>query len=255
MKVLFSLALLLMASASVAQAPSAIPALTSPVVDSANVIRGDVKARLERVLREVNDRGVAQIQVLTVPSLHDEAIESYSLRVVDQWLLGDKKKDNGVLVLVSVGDRRSRIEIGQGLEGAIPDVITKQIQSQTMRPLFRAGDFGGAIEAGVSELIRLADAEYGGQELVQVPKRPDVGSWVPLFQLLLVLFILFVGVSGRRRRGRGAFWGGMAGGWGAGSSWGSGSSWGGGGSGWGGGSGGWGGGGGGFSGGGASDSW
>lgn len=220
-------------------------------MDEAGVIQSSVKQRLERVLREVNERNVAQIQVLTVRSLNEEPIESFSGRVVDEWQLGDKQKDNGVLVLVSVGDRRSRIEVGRGLEGAIPDIIAKRIQSEFMRPQFKNGDYGAGIEAGVAEIISLADAEFGGNTL-EKPLKINWSTWIPLLELGFVFLLFIFGtIAGRgRRRRRGFFYDAMGAGWG------SSSGWGGGGGSWGGSSGGsWGGGGGGFGGGGASDSW
>lgn len=246
------LSLIFFSIAVVARAEIPVPSLTGPVIDGAQVLSPSARGRLDRVIREVNDRGKAQIQVLTIDTLGDEPIENFAIKVVDKWKLGAKKQDNGVLVLVVVRDRKSRIEVGRGLEGDIPDITAKRIQSEAMRPFFKSGDYGGGIESGVAEIVNIADPDFKND--LHRTKRVQISDWTTILQLgLLVLFLLFAiwprGRGGRGGRGGGSFWGGAGAGWGASSGWGGG--------GWGGGSSGgsWGGGGGGFSGGGASDSW
>jgi uncharacterized protein len=101
----------------------------------------------------------SQIAVLIVPSTGDETIEQYTLRVAESWKLGRKEVDDGLLLLVALDDRALRIEVGYGLEGAIPDAIAKRVIEEIITPRFRAGDYAGGIDAGVDRLIGLIDGE------------------------------------------------------------------------------------------------
>lgn len=205
-------------------------------------------ARLDQALRTSNAQGVAQVQVLTLPSLNDEPIEEVSYKIVKEWKLGTEKADNGVLFLISKNDRRLRIEVGQGLEGAIPDVYAKRIISDVVIPYFKQGQMSEGIVAGTASILELATNERGGLKTndnaaVRSESQGKKGGWLHLvvFFILLVFlmssgggrgFLLGMLLSGGGRRG-----GGFGGG------------------GFGGGGGGWSGGGGGFSGGGSSGSW
>jgi uncharacterized protein len=97
--------------------------------------------------------------VLLVPTTEPEDIAQYSIRVVDQWKIGREKSDDGILVLVAKNDRKLRIEVGRGLEGAIPDLYAKRIVSEIIGPKFKQGDFYGGLDAGVDKLISLVDGE------------------------------------------------------------------------------------------------
>lgn len=231
-----------------AHAELAVPPLNSPVIDQARVFSRERHEKLERFLRSVADRGHVQLQVLTVKSLEGEPIESFSIRVTDQWKLGDKKKDNGVLFVIAMDDRKSRIEVGQGLEGDLPDVIAKRILADVVRPYFKQQYFEEGILAGVGEILKYTDPEFQMDQPVPLQRKSSgfpliIVLWLLIF--LLPLFLRIFGVRGGRGFGPGYYGGG----------WGGGSGWGGGGGSWGGGGGSWGGGGGGFSGGGSSDSW
>lgn len=248
MKQLFGVFLLagglLFAGIARAQDSFRIPALTGPVIDEVGMMtRGDQR-RLEQVLRDYNQQGRAQIQVLIVPNLGGLTLEEASIRVFDKWQLGQKKKDNGILFLVAAEERRLRFEVGRGLEGAIPDVTAKRIQEDQIIPLFRAGRPSAGIMVGVSEILRLVDGETAGQALAKEEKQ-DFDGWIliAVFFIFILIQILRV-ASGSPLRGRGGPWiGGGGGGWGGGSGWG------------GGGGGGWSGGGGSSAGGGASSGW
>lgn len=223
-----------------AQAELPVPPLTGPVVDQAGVFTPERRARLERFLQNVAERGHVQIQILTVNSLEGEDIAAFSIRVTDQWQIGDKKKDNGILIVLAVKDRRSRIEVGQGLEGDLPDIIAKRIQADVMRSYFKQGYYDEGLVAGVAEILKYTDPEF---EVSPVERRPEIPFWVILLFFVVVIMARLMGFRGGRRA---YYWGpGGRGAWGTGGF----------GGGWGGRSGGWSGGGGGFSGGGASDSW
>ncbi len=283
--VLFALLLLL---PLVAPAEIPVPPLTAPVIDQTGTLSSEQIAALDRTLRDFHERKGSQISVLLVPTTRPESIEQYSIRVVEQWQLGRRGVDDGVLLLVAKDDRTVRIEVGYGLEGALPDVIANRITEQVIVPRFRQGDFAGGISEGVNRIVAVIE----GEPLPAAePRRSErsvegIGSALPL-----LLMLVFVG-SGILRRifgslGGAAVLGGIAGviawvltavmgvaigaaliaffftllGGGGGGGWSSGrrGGWGGGGfgSGWsgGGGGGGWRGGGGGFGGGGASGRW
>ncbi len=248
-KVILALALTLLgANPSFAQQRE-IPALSSPVIDEARLLSNAELSLLEERLR--SQKELVQAQIWIVSSLGDEPIEALSIRATDQWKLGTEKKDNGVLILVAPNERKIRIEVGQGLEGAIPDALAGRMIDQIIRPLFKRGQFYEGLNETVSKIFGLASGDpMVAKDLVK--KSRSQKTWgESIFGLLFFgFFLLFfiIGpalgmVGGRRRRG---LLGGVIGG----SSWGSSSS------GWssGGGSS-WSGGGGGFSGGGSSGSW
>ena len=151
--------LLLVAGPLQAQSPVAVPPLTGLVIDQTGTLSPSEQSALETRLTALQKRKGSQIAVLLVPTTSPEAIEQYSLRVVEAWKLGRKGVDDGVLVLVAKDDRAVRIEVGYGLEGAIPDAIGKRVIDDYIVPRFRAGDYPGGISAGVDRLIGLVDGE------------------------------------------------------------------------------------------------
>jgi len=153
---LVALALVLAAGA---RADVAVPPLQARVTDLTGTLSADQKTRLEDELKAFEARKGSQIAVLLVPTTQPEAIEQYSIRVVEQWKLGRKGVDDGVLLLVAKEDRALRIEVGYGLEGVIPDAVAKRVVDDIIAPYFKQGDFYGGIEAGVNRLIRLVDGE------------------------------------------------------------------------------------------------
>ncbi len=155
---LLSLCLLLVWS-GLAQAEVAVPPLTGRVVDLTGSLSVTVKESLETQLRAYEDNKGSQLAVLIVPTTSPEEIEQYSIRVVDQWKLGRKKVDDGVLFIVSKDDRKMRIEVGRGLEGILQDITSSRIIREIITPHFKDGDFEGGIQAGVDAILKTMSGE------------------------------------------------------------------------------------------------
>lgn len=128
--------------------------------DDASALSAQTVQQLEAMLKLHEDSTSNQIAVLIIPSLDGEAIEDYAIRVAEKWQLGQKDKDNGVLILVAISDRKMRIEVGEGLEGVLPDAICSQIIRNEMAPNFRRGDYDAGITAAVNAIIQTIGGEY-----------------------------------------------------------------------------------------------
>lgn len=136
-----------------------IPVLRARVTDTTGTLDAARAVALDQRLAEFETRKGAQVAVLLVATTQPEPIEAYATRVFDAWKLGRKDINDGVLVIVAKNDRRTRIEVGYGLEGAIPDAAAKRVAHDYMSPKFAAGDFDGGLDAGVDWLTRLIDGE------------------------------------------------------------------------------------------------
>ena len=186
-----SLLALLVCWAFAAAADVAVPPLVGRVVDqTATLSSGDV-ATLQQTLRDFEARKGSQIAVLIVPTTAPETIEQYSLRVAETWKIGRKKIDDGAVVVVAKDDRKLRIEVGYGLEGALTDVTSKRIIDEVITPKFRSGDFAGGISAGVDWIIRVID----GEKLpAPEPRQQPSSDWLSHIDLFnpFTLFAIFV---------------------------------------------------------------
>ncbi|MYZ42181.1 YgcG family protein [Achromobacter sp. KS-M25] len=138
---------------------AAVPALQERVTDRTNTLDAATRSALTSQLAALEARKGAQVAVLIVPTTQPESIEQYATRAFDQWKLGRKNTDDGVLLLVAKDDRTLRIEVGYGLEGAIPDSRASQIINEQIVPRFASGDFAGGIDAGVKSIAALVDGE------------------------------------------------------------------------------------------------
>ena len=134
-------------------AAQTFPALTGPVVDGANVIPDDVEARITGKLTAIKAQSQRQLQVVTVASLDGYDITDYANRLFRNWQLGDKSRNDGVMLLVAPGERRMRIEVGYGMEPIITDGFSFLVINKIITPKFKAGDLPGGIEAGTDALI------------------------------------------------------------------------------------------------------
>jgi uncharacterized protein len=149
----------LAAGLAFAQALVPVPPLTARVIDLTGILSGDAVNRIEAELAALETHKGSQIVVLVVPTTHPEEIEQYGIRAAEQWKLGRKGVDDGAILLVAKDDRRVRIEVGYGLEGALPDAIANRIVDETIAPHFRSRDYEGGIEAGVKQMIAVVNGE------------------------------------------------------------------------------------------------
>jgi len=169
-----------------AQVP--VPPLTGRVIDQTATLTAGQKAALEQILQTFETRKGSQIAILIVASSTPETIEQYALRVAEQWKLGRKKVDDGVVLVVAKNDRTLRIEVGYGLEGALNDATSKRIISEIIVPRFKQGDFYGGITTGVDRMIRVIDGEP-----LPAPKgrpagdTPDITQYVPIILILALV--------------------------------------------------------------------
>ena len=184
------LAILLVGSSFVtAQVP--VPPLTGHVIDQTSTLTTEQKATLEQTLAAFEARKGSQLAVLMVASTAPEAIEQYALRAAEQWKLGRKKIDDGVILVVAKADRALRIEVGYGLEGALNDATSKRIISETILPLFKQQDFYAGITAGVGQIIRVVDGEPlpqpGDKRSTGLGDIGSLGQYVPILFVLAVV--------------------------------------------------------------------
>jgi len=196
-----SLLALLLCWAFTALADVAVPPLTGRVVDkTATLSSGDI-ASLDKTLKDFEARKGSQVAVLIVPTTQPETIEQYSLRVAEAWKIGRKKIDDGAILVVAKDDRKLRIEVGYGLEGALTDVTTKRIIDEVITPKFRSGDFAGGISDGVNRILRVVDGEPLPAP-AQRQQNSGLLSNLDPFDPLLIFGMLFVGGIFRRIFGR-----------------------------------------------------
>lgn len=218
------------------------------VQDYAQVLSAEDKRRLLSIGQELDDKTTAQLAVVTVKTLDGQPIEDYALAILREWGIGSKEKNNGALIVVAVQDRRSRIEVGYGLEGLLSDGLTGRIQDQAMIPYFRKGNYAAGIVNGYAVTASLIAKDAGVQltsinsEQIAVPAKTTNNTdqeypfWLKLLigagiVLLLIIDNLFLGgvltqmlffmfLRGRGGGGgRGGFGGGSGGGGGSSRSW------------------------------------
>ncbi|MDP3688144.1 MAG: YgcG family protein [Sulfurimicrobium sp.] len=202
----FFLAAWLMLGASLALGEVAVPPLTARVTDLTGTLTAQQTSELESLLRDVEARKGSQIAVLMLPTTQPETIEQYAMRVAEQWKLGRKGVDDGALLLIAKQDRAMRLEVGYGLEGALPDAVSKRIISEVITPHFKQEDFYGGIRAGAERIIGVVE----GEPLPALAKKASARDGLSLFEDILPLAMLFIFVvGGMLRTFLGRFLGGL----------------------------------------------
>lgn len=171
-----------------AQQPAAIPPFTSPVVDTTGTLDAPTRQQLEQQAVALQQRKGSQLQVLMIPSTAPETIEQYAVRAFEQFKLGRKGVDDGLLLVVAKDDRKVRIEVGYGLEGAIPDITAGRVIQEYLVPKFRQDDYAGGIRDATVQLVKLVDGEPLPEPVASHPTGKERGGdWLfALFAAFLV---------------------------------------------------------------------
>ena len=201
-----------------------IPPLTGPVIDEVGLLNDNTKRQLSISLQSLKQQQNVQLQVYVTKSLQGEEIESAAIKLFDKWKLGDEKTDKGLLFLIAPNEKRIRIEVGQGLEGDIPDVIAKRIIADVVRPYFQRKEFNLGVIQGVAAIqtyLGNPDATLNAciDETQNVePKKSTkpwiilivIGIWLILFMFnpSLALYLLFSMMRGGGGGGGGSWSGG-----------------------------------------------
>lgn len=161
------------------------------VNDFAGILDLAQKASLETKINSFNASTSNEISVVIINSLDGDTIENYANKLFADWGIGKDKKDNGVLLLVSMGDRQMRIEPGYGLEGALPDITCRQIITQTMRPAFQAGDYYKGVDGAVNDIISATKGEYTADTADNATNSSSLNN----LSFDLIFFLIFFGFS------------------------------------------------------------
>jgi uncharacterized protein len=184
-----SAVLLALAAFAVSAQADNVPFLAGRVNDDAGLLSGETVQRLNALLKAHEDSTSNQVVVLVVTSLDGQEIEEYSMKVVESWKLGQKGKDNGVLLLVSRDDRRVRIEVGRGLEGSLPDITCGSIIRKEILPKFKQGDYDGGVSAGVEAILGAIAGSYQA-DTESSSSAEDIGGIV----IASLLFFFVIGI-------------------------------------------------------------
>jgi uncharacterized protein len=173
------------------------PALSGRVVDQANIIPADTRTAIEPKLADLESKSGIQLVVATVSSLEGQEIEPYANQLFRTWQLGQKDKNNGVLLLVAPNEKRVRIEVGYGLEGTLTDALSKVIITNAIAPRFKAGNYGDGVARGVDDIITVLTTD--ASEWQQKPslrldsqQANDPTSWILLAALVGLVVLLIV---------------------------------------------------------------
>ncbi len=193
---------------------AAIPSLTSPAIDTTGTLTAAQKQQIEQQALALQQRKGSQLQVLMVPTTQPETIEQYAVRAFEQYKIGRKGVDDAVLLVVAKDDRKVKIEVGYGLEGAIPDITAGRVIQEYLAPKFRAGDYGGGLIDATAVLAKLIDDEPLPEPMAEHRGNGgDGGNWVFALFAAFIVANLVRGVFRRAPAGiRGVLTGGAAGG-------------------------------------------
>jgi uncharacterized protein len=219
-----AIAILLFVPQARAQDEAVIPAYQGYVTDAAGVLGDETRAKLEAFLDQVQQKTGAQFAVLTVKTTAPLEPSDYKTRVFDRWKIGQKGKDNGLLLLIAMDEHKIEFETGYGLEGVLPDGLEARIVRQLMAPAMRQNDVDGAVVAGVQAAAARIAADqhvtltWDGRELRYGGDLSERGGIPPVWLAFIVLIIVMHVLRSIFFRRRGWWWmgpGGM-GGWGGG---------------------------------------
>ncbi len=188
-------------AATSAWADPSFPPLTAPIVDAANVLDATARTVIENRLRDYETSSHHQVAVATVPSLEGYDIRDYGNRLFRFWALGDKQRNDGVLVLVAPTEHKVSIEVGYGLEGDLTDAMSRLIIENAMVPRFKAGDYVGGIHAGLDDIEKVVGGQ-GSQVVERVQNQSvtnnSISDNLPFIIIFLVVGFILIRASGGR---------------------------------------------------------
>lgn len=167
------------------------------VTDYTNTLNPADKQRLETKLVAFNDSTSTQIAVVILKSTGSYDINDYGVQLLRKWGIGQKDKNNGVLVLVAIGDRRMSIQTGYGAEGSLPDIVTQDIIQNDLKPHFKQGDYYGGLDAGTNSIIKAMKGEY------KAAKKQKQGNSGPAGFIVIVIVVIILILVFRNRGGGG----------------------------------------------------
>jgi uncharacterized protein len=196
MKKVFSFLILLLCCLPVAAYSLDVPRLQGYVNDYAGMISASAKSKIEEGLKAFEQSDSTQIVILTIPTLEGENIEEFSIKVAEAWKIGQQRRDNGVLFVVSKQERKIRIEVGRGLEGKLTDLMAGRIIDQVIKPRFKQGDFDGGFITGVSALIDGTRGEFKAEQRPVQRRQKGFPPFLTIF-LFLGVFTLILGSISR----------------------------------------------------------
>ena len=186
-----------------------IPSKSNPpklVNDFAGVLSLEQNAALERKLLAYNDSTSTQVVVVTEPSLEDDDIDDYCQRLAENWGIGQKGKNNGILIYLAINDRKMSIQTGYGMEATITDAITRKIREDYFKPNFKAGNYYEGLDQGTDVIFMAARGEYVNDSPSKKNKKsPSAGTIIFIIIILIILFAF----RNRGGRGGGGFYGGF----------------------------------------------
>ena len=169
------------------------PKSNTLVTDFTNTLTTEEKQRLEDKLVAFDDTSSTQIAVVIIKSVGDYDINEYGVQLGRKWGIGQAGKNNGILLLVALGDRKMTIQTGYGVEGALPDVIAEQIRVNDINPRFKAGDYYGGLDVGTDQIIKYTQGEYKATKKAKRNKGGDDGGGPAGFiVIIIVLVIVFI---------------------------------------------------------------
>jgi uncharacterized protein len=183
-----------------------IPPMNGPVNDYVGLLDSREKQTLTSMLMNVQQQTSSQVALLIIPSLEGESLEGYSLRVAEQWKLGQQKFDNGLLMLVAYNDRKVRIEVGYGLEGLITDAKSGLIIRNYITPAFRRGDYYTGLKEGLGVISGIINREFdiSEEDLARYQQQEQRGNRAkPPVGFIIFIIMIVLSSLGRRRRGVG----------------------------------------------------
>lgn len=184
---------------TIGRAEPAIPPLTGRVVDNAHVLNSSTIEALTRRLESFERQTSSQIVVVTLHGLDGYSVEDWGLALLRGWGIGQKGRNNGVVLLVAPNDRQVRIEVGYGLEGALPDATAYRIIQREIIPHFKVGDIGGGVTAGINAIIAAVNGTYGPVSQASNSKLATLAVFA-LVGLVIILLVIWIVRSGRERR-------------------------------------------------------